>query len=379
MTKKDSLLVSLSSYRPRPGRHPIEDFITEAFAWLLRAHGDLGTAFIKGEILNRIDDEDFESPEISDVQWSTQVSFDESRPDMVASVGDVTVAFEHKVHAQASSGQLKRHRKGLQTQHGDGILVLITSAKWHYADPADVKMTWPTVYRWLDEKADESSSSAMIREFLALLESRGLAPRAAIEENSLRAYFPAKKVEDQIDSIFRTLLEREEAWDFLFEQAPHLDRGQARIKGKAGKIPVEGRLGIRFTPWSPGLFVGVLLDGNDHKVGMSNPDLGPDLVVVLDVRRKGVGELSRQEFLNSRLYSQLASRLERESTNREWEVVDTHSRPERGNPWHPLILRRPLATVLRGKEDQIDTILQTLVNGVQFLLDGGEVREAGAL
>ena len=28
----DSLLVSVSSYRPRPGRESIEDFITEAFA-----------------------------------------------------------------------------------------------------------------------------------------------------------------------------------------------------------------------------------------------------------------------------------------------------------------------------------------------------------
>ena len=30
-----SLLVRLSTYRPREKRNPLEDFITEAFAWIL--------------------------------------------------------------------------------------------------------------------------------------------------------------------------------------------------------------------------------------------------------------------------------------------------------------------------------------------------------
>lgn len=375
----DSLLVSLSSYHPRPDRRPIEDFLTEAFAWLLRTQDGLGTAFLEEEIGALVEEEDAGLSGIETIEWSTQASFSESRPDMVALADETALAFEHKIHEGASRDQLKRHREGLKAEYGGGLVVLITSAKWHYKDPADVKLTWAKVYQWLDRRAETTVDETMIREFQALLESRGLGPRSAIEETSLRAYLSVQELEGKIQSLFRELKDREEEWDFLFEQAPHLDRDQTETKWRKG---TEGRLGIRFNPWTPGVYVGVLVDGSDHEVEMSNPDLGPDLVVVLDVSSDGIGEMSRQEYLQSPLYTELASRLQREASGRNWDVVDAYGRPEGGNAYHPLILRRSLAEVLRGTEsfsDQVEAVLQALRNGVNFLLDDGRVRQAGEL
>ncbi|MEM6502043.1 MAG: hypothetical protein AAF685_09415, partial [Cyanobacteria bacterium P01_C01_bin.89] len=41
----NGLLSSLRKYRPREGHDPLENFITEAFAWILRKHPDFSVFF----------------------------------------------------------------------------------------------------------------------------------------------------------------------------------------------------------------------------------------------------------------------------------------------------------------------------------------------
>jgi len=378
----DSLLVSLSSYQPTKERRPIEDFITEAFAWLLRTQDGLGNTFVEKKITPLVDEGELGFAETDNLEWRTQESFPESRPDMVAVFEKGALAFEHKVHEEASDGQLRRHREGLQKQYGRGCLVLITSAEWHFNGEADAQMTWRSVYQWLDQEAEEGDESPMIREFQSLLESRGLGPRSSITESSLRAYFPVQEAEDQIRNLFRTLKERETEWEFLFDELPHLDREKTKIKWRGRNIPTEGRLGIRFRPWKPGIFVGVLVNGEDHNIELRNRELGPDLVIVLDVSSDGIGEMSRREYLQSSLYVELANRLKQDASKHEWDVVDAHGRPEPGNDYHPLILRRPLAEVLRETktfDEQIETTLEALKGGIEFLLEDDRIRRAGAL
>jgi len=381
LSEEESLLVSLSSYRPRPGRKSIEDYITEAFAWLLSSRDELGRDFLKetveGQLEGQIQQEDKSSVS---VEWSTQVRFSKSRPDMVSKVGGETVVFEHKIHEEACKDQLKRHRKGLREdpEYGRGPLVLITSARLHFQDPADVKITWPEIHQWLGAKSEKEDR--MVQEFRALLESQGLSPRPTLQETSLRAYLPAQKVEQQVSDLFEDLWSRTEEWDFLFEE-PHLSRENSELKSKKTS---EGRLGIQVNGdppnvWAPGIFAGVHLDGEDHEVEMSNPQLGPDLAVVLDVGEQIAG-MPRQEFLSGPLYRELSSRLKEEAESRNWDVVDTYGRPGGGNAWHPLIIRRPLAEVLRGTssfEEQAQATLEALKDGLRFLLKDEQVREIG--
>jgi hypothetical protein len=367
----DSLLVSLSSYRPRSGRKSIEDFITEAFAWLLRSREELQQEFIK-KIDARIRNESGKALDFSDsAQWSTQESLSNSRPDMIAQAEGRAIAFEHKIHEDASSDQLRRHGEGLDDKFGGGYVVLITSAKWHYTDPADLKITWRDVYIWLGEWANEDK---MVREFRDLLDSRGLGPRTPIDETALRAFFPVEDVRDEIANQMRIIRDRAEGWDFLFDTLPHLEREDTEFKQREG---TEGRIGIRFNPWSPGVYAGVLIDGSDHHVELVDRDLGPDLVLTLDVGSDGVPGKSRKEFLRSDLYSTLSSRLK--ENKQPWRVTDTYGRSEKWNPWHPLVLQRPLANVIRGAnspEGQLESIVEAMKDGLKLLIEGGEIRKA---
>ncbi|MBA2664336.1 MAG: hypothetical protein H0U74_18745 [Bradymonadaceae bacterium] len=61
-------------------------------------------------------------------------------------------------------------------------------------------------------------------------------------------------------------------------------------EGKSGRS-TDGRIGIDIIQgWKPGLFVGVIADGRDHRVTPSNPELGADFALVLSVRKVGSPE-----------------------------------------------------------------------------------------
>ena len=73
------LLESVRKYHPRKGTDPLENFITEAFAWMLNDCPEFGTHFVN-EILKNLDFPDFDS---NNIRWETQMNFDGVFPDMV--------------------------------------------------------------------------------------------------------------------------------------------------------------------------------------------------------------------------------------------------------------------------------------------------------
>jgi hypothetical protein len=50
MTYKSSLLTNLSHQRPSEGRNPLENFITEAFAWILQSDPAFALRFLTERI-----------------------------------------------------------------------------------------------------------------------------------------------------------------------------------------------------------------------------------------------------------------------------------------------------------------------------------------
>lgn len=79
----DNLFLALQSYTPREGRDPKEDFITEAFAWILRQHADLAERFLRF-VLDQCEGDFLTGPWSSQLQWTTQVGDGNVRLDMVA-------------------------------------------------------------------------------------------------------------------------------------------------------------------------------------------------------------------------------------------------------------------------------------------------------
>ena len=100
----ESLLVNLRKYRPRVGSDPLENFITEAFAWLLRSNREALNALL--DCINKQLTLPIDLSE-SDVYISTQENFANKFPDLVISWEECTLVFEHKVHSELHKNQLQ--------------------------------------------------------------------------------------------------------------------------------------------------------------------------------------------------------------------------------------------------------------------------------
>ena len=126
----DSLLINLRKYRPRENTDPLENFMTEAFAWLLRRNTGFSMHWLESLNEQFDDGEKFMLP-TEDVLWSTQENFDGKYPDMVASWSQTRIIFEHKVWADLHENQLSNYRSYADKQSWDYRLILITARTLH--------------------------------------------------------------------------------------------------------------------------------------------------------------------------------------------------------------------------------------------------------
>lgn len=65
----DNLFIALKKYAPGPNVDPKENFLTEAFAWLLRQHERLAARFLRF-VLEQCE-RDFALPDDASARWLT--------------------------------------------------------------------------------------------------------------------------------------------------------------------------------------------------------------------------------------------------------------------------------------------------------------------
>jgi hypothetical protein len=136
---------------------------------------------------------------------------------------------------------------------------------------------------------------------------------------------------------------------------------------------VEGRVGVDLRQeWTPGVFVGVLIDPKDHAVTPSMPLLGADAVVILSTHKSLKG-FDRAAYVAAPQFIALRERLARASSG--WDFHD-HIAVPKPNFWHPVHLRRPLIHVWEGAEDATmrdKRLFNALREGLRVLLEGREL------
>lgn len=138
-----------------------------------------------------------------------------------------------------------------------------------------------------------------------------------------------------------------------------------------------GRRGVSlFRAWTPGVFVGFVVDGTDHSVLPSDPSKGVDLSVIVDVDLWGKGESYGRRVLTSGTIDALADRLHREGASR-WSVLNVNRAQGTKNLWHPVHLRRPLVDIVSGRvgDALVGAIVDAAVEGVAMLTRGRELGE----
>ncbi len=184
-------------------------------------------------------------------------------------------------------------------------------------------------------------------------------------------------------SLFRELVDS--AHRGVDEEWPELAAGPVRngngvepwLRGKRPAGASEGRVGVELMEeWEPGVFVGVLFDGRDHCTDPSEPALGADFVVLVDVSKPEEDDWEGADaFVRRPEWKALVKRLEHAPGR--WSVLDQRKQ-ETPNLWHPLHLRLPLATVVAGtgpddEEQRWQRWRGAAREGIELLCAGGEL------
>lgn len=362
-----NLLNSLFSYRPREGINPRENYLTEAFAYVLESSPDVCRAFVAAVIPTDIDAASF-----TDFTIEPQSSFlaeegdpGASRPDMLvtcnrAGKDPYVVYSEHKWGSNADAEQLRRYKK-VAGQNSSGSTVVsigatIMQVAVAAAEPdCDHAMLWETVYELLNKF---KTTSAPVADFLGFLDEQGLSPHVPLSLGKIAAYSSSVSVPNDCLRVVEHL--RKQDWACI----PSFYSTHVMPK------PLRwGRVGLEFyrTEFAPQIFVGFLLDPYDHGLKFVDKDRGIDLALFIECRPpstkpKGSAWIDRTREIRSR-----------------FPKVEARDFTEIQKKYRKLTVQQCLADVIKGHHDeetQTEAVHRRLQSWAEVLFKDGTLESA---
>lgn len=140
---------------------------------------------------------------------------------------------------------------------------------------------------------------------------------------------------------------------------------------------VGGRVGVDLLerPWIPGIFVGFMLDGKDHKTKPVMGDISPDFEIIIEFDTK-----LHSIYPDNLFYINLVNELSDE-INKIGDLWDFYHHIQdkslvNHNYWHPIHIRKPILELFRGTKtwdeqekrvnDAINQILPLVINSENF-------------
>jgi hypothetical protein len=332
----DSLLVNLQKYRPRDNNNPLENFMTEAFAWLLKKDESLSAEFIKWIGVGLLDQGHEITLKKAPVTWSTQENFAGKYPDMVAKIEGIYLVFEHKTRSPLHDGQLQNYKNYCQENDIEYRLILITAEEKQHCQAPHLALCWHQVYRFIDSYLSKSGDADnwLAADFLQLIRSQGMGPPAPISHNAINHYREAKALEAQVDQLINRI--KEDVWPVS---------GEYRVS----VCTSWGRRGLQFerigvsSGWYPCIFVGFILDGYDHKITHRIKE-GLKMVLIVSVGRK-----LHSRYAAMPEFKQLAGELEQAAQATDWSFYNhLNDEHKKRNLNHPLYLEQNMLEFFRG-------------------------------
>ncbi len=336
------LLESLSKYRPREGKDSLENFITEAFAWILNNHSDFA-----GFFLNKVTDNpnmQLQDIDRKDCEWLTQYNFDGVFPDMVCLSNNRAIVFEHKAWSHLHKNQLQNYRDYAARNFIESKVVLITASSYQHSQNPDLAWCWSDVCElisiWLEKN---TNASFIIQEFLRLINSEGMGPPAPISHESILYYYASVDIKKNIGNLIKRI--ENENWSVNIKSDFKLF---VENKSRLAYGEAWGRMGLHLlTSWRPGIFVGILLDGNDHCTKPINPIKGPDFCLIIDFDNDLHGQ-----YPSNKHYIELVNKLSKKvaSLQNGFQFYDhlADTKIKSKNKWHPIHIRKPMLDVFVG-------------------------------
>lgn len=361
---ENSLFTSLRKYKVTPKKDPLENFITEAFVWILRYYPEFSSYYLKA-ILQKAQI-DFQS---GNAEWNTQVNFGGVFPDVVCKVDSYTLIFEHKVWAGLHENQLSNYRNYAINNYSKYLLILITANTSQHTQNPDLALCWRDIYNIINDWLSNNPATQnpfMFKSFLELLREEGLGPAAPVSHESILYYLQARHFIPNIVSWVQRASQRN--GELL----------KTLVGGNDYKLYFRhlwGRIGLELhDTWRPCLFIGVMTDWEDHAI----PPLyhnSPDFVILLSFE-----DTLHGYYPSNKNYLDLVEELSKKFFQNEngWQFYNHLEDDEVGekNSYHPIYIRKPLIELLKGTitaEDQdmrfenaIAEILPTILESKYF-------------
>lgn len=344
---KSSLLCALRDFRPREGHDPLENFITEAFAWLLINQEGFGRFYLS-KVRQRLGLA-AEMP-ASPIEWETRMNLNGVFPDLVGLEGCTAYLFEHKAWSHLHSNQLANYRRAAGKEYGpeNFHLILVTGGRHQFDQNPDLALCWHDVHGWISEWLDhkDCESDPLFEDFQTLLVSEGMGPPAPVSHEAILAYKPARSLEPCLLSLIQRAVHHDWKHQFpLIATDPQLPWHRALPKGQ----DPWGRIGINLAgndpnAWLPGCFLGFLIDPADHCIEWQNPDC-PDFSIIL-----GANPERRSTYPKSAELAELRKVLPvaLRSFCPEFQFLDHFVTCDEPNLWHPIHIRMPMIELFRG-------------------------------
>jgi hypothetical protein len=339
----NDLLVSLRRYVPSTTKDPLENFITEAFAWILKNEMDLCKFFIKKISENAIS----LNNNINNITCETQVNYDGFYPDMVISVDNHLFVFEHKVWSDLHYNQIENYKNFANRINKNNCIVLVTAnVAQHTCEISDINLCWENIYIIIQEwlSANNTKNENIINSFLNLLKAEGIGLSKPINCSKISFFNLAKNLDSDIKDFIKKIeiTRKKELNDLL------LDKYSIESKW--------GRFGFGFMGrWNPGLFIGFLLFEKDHAVPPLAGSKSPDFSLIFSFDN---------QFHNIYPFSQTYLKLKKDinyilkTTTNKWDLYDIAENGKGQNSWHPLHIRLPMINLFKDTTNVNEQINQ---------------------
>ncbi|MBI3882401.1 MAG: PD-(D/E)XK nuclease family protein [Verrucomicrobia bacterium] len=369
----------LFQFHPRDGHTPKENFLTEAFAHILRtevAVSEKWLALTTGTKLSADDTLEIETQR-TEVNPATgnAVYFDL----FVSVAGDDDRSFqivcEHKWDSGADVNQLETYAKILHTNSQRGYLIFVGATDEQKRAATGFGETiqkylpvgryrvllWRELY---DELTSIQQPSALLIQLLAFMKTQGLGPSEPLTIPRMVNYLEGAGLVDILERYANRLLNSKTEYDWSVLPARY--RSEARVKKAYGRMAIE----FITEGWKPTVAVGFLYDTYDHRVQFVNPANGIDLMLRVETspsNQRNIKPAMDVLTEKKRLLAQSGAK------------VLLHKEPGNGNNHTLLIARACLGDVIQNsvtEEDQLREIYKKLVGWCEILFQDGSLEKA---
>ena len=414
--KSTSLFYYLVSYVPTEKREAKEDYLTQAFAWLLKEYEPFARYYI--DFLNKkICSQDDTRTKVYDIgnvkrieiETQKELNDGQCRLDLLicSTMLDKKIYYicEHKVDSVLSEKQIDRYMSLISEIDSDPSAefhsVLLTKSIKQHTQTADIRIVWGDIKELIEdflaresERGEKSVYGFILSQLSMYLTERGLENVKPVKEDDLRKHdFALTRFEKDSD-IEKTLnyfmyrlmddLENLKTQERLDNEFPNLKSlSEAEFNLQIPK-PAWGRKGINLfgNEWDPnrdyndvdlfkgkwkvGLFVGVLFSTTDHKIEPLEREKGFDVVVILD----GKGKDDNKWIYNPTFYK-MTERLKKKHDGFNFIPFE-----ELKNQYRLAVLRTNFMDILtQNGEYQYDIDIQygllkeTIYKGINLMAD----------